>query len=406
MHYTVDQIYDHIHQKVEEVYEVFKNFFGEEYVDLQKRSHEIVNPRIRILLGDWGIPETTESGALGYEVDEKTIQALVEGLGATYSTIYVWWPLVTVSNEYGKSIFIQDLYAQITLQMDGRIPYEKAGFLLNRATYTEDQFRSGYLHSHVNSIPKTDFTQFKQPCLGTGPIKETIVSLKNECDNITWMLFCKELSVYVTVESIAGVPYKKLEEVRRGGQDRGYQGLYPSDYSLREFSLPEEQMLDFIKYYLQKGHLILGFQKGHFCYSMPFYSYIIDVSNCFIDWYNQLPIAWRRALKGSIKPLLYKRCCAGGKIYRAPDSDSDTEDLSRYQGSLVLYFKGHKVALTIHPNKADEGKVSLLLTPAFASCIIKSILKVVNFRYENGYNHLKTSGEQRPSTTCKRVYYL
>ena len=35
MQYTINQLYKHLYQKVYNVYEVFKNFFNEENVDLQ-----------------------------------------------------------------------------------------------------------------------------------------------------------------------------------------------------------------------------------------------------------------------------------------------------------------------------------------------------------------------------------
>ena len=51
------------HQEVCDIYEVFKNFFGEQYVDIQAKAD------------------------------------------SSYYLIYVWWPYVTVTNEFNKSVF-------------------------------------------------------------------------------------------------------------------------------------------------------------------------------------------------------------------------------------------------------------------------------------------------------------
>ena len=38
MQYTIKQVWDHLHEKVKDTYDIFKSFFGEEHVDLQPHS--------------------------------------------------------------------------------------------------------------------------------------------------------------------------------------------------------------------------------------------------------------------------------------------------------------------------------------------------------------------------------
>ena len=67
--------------------------------------------------------------------------------------------------------------------------------------------------SHVHGIPFNRFTDFKSPCLGSGPIKSTVATLALGYDEAIRQLFCLELDKYVRVESIAGIPYRYLEKI-------------------------------------------------------------------------------------------------------------------------------------------------------------------------------------------------
>ena len=85
MQHSANPILNPDHQEVCDIYEVFKNFFGEPYVDIQAKAD------------------------------------------SSYYLIYVWWPHVTVTNEYDQSVSIQDLYAKIEINNEGRIPFEFSG---------------------------------------------------------------------------------------------------------------------------------------------------------------------------------------------------------------------------------------------------------------------------------------
>ena len=216
MEYTVNQLYQHLFEKPLSIYDTFKGFFGEDFVDMQSKNPSSIKEYLfaKICDEEFIIKGSKEEDFnIPFEVSDEQLEELEAVSENKRFIIYVWWPRVTVTNEYDKSVNIQDLYAKIEIQNDGCIPYECCGFRLNRATYTREQFVSDYLHSHIRAIPKNDFTKFMEPCLGTGPIRNTIVTLKNNYDETTWMLFCQELSVYVTVESIIGGPWRRMENI-------------------------------------------------------------------------------------------------------------------------------------------------------------------------------------------------
>lgn len=413
MQYTVNQLYDHLYQKVYDVYDIFKNFFGEEYTDLQYRVNENYFKRITIVnnLRALNLEIATDIDFdTSFEVSSSSLSILENQLANHKADIYVWWPNVIVSNESGRSIPIKDLYAKVTVQLDGRIPYECRGFGLNRATYTKEQFLSDYLHSHVESIPKGSPSSFMAPCLGSGPIGNTIDTLKNDYDEITWMLFCQELAMYVTVESINGGPWKRLENV---GTDtllpshRGYDHYLDEGIFTAIFS--RDTLKQFMEYYLEKGHLSLSYKDGNFYCGMPYYEYIIDVSNAFIDFFNKnlKKGAGLLRLCFSGSKLLHRTIAANGKFYRCKEEQNEirsfhTEDVNYFRNKRVLTFKGKEILTTITDEDVksilEDTTVTIILEHKVAMYILHHILRTINYRYKNEYyNNKHRANQDAPS---------
>lgn len=350
------------HQEVCDIYEVFKNFFGEQYVDIQAKAD------------------------------------------SSYYLIYVWWPQVTVTNEYGQSVSIQDLYAKIKINNEGHIPFEFPGFLLNRATYSKEQFLSDYMHSHIRGIPKNDFTQFQSPCIGGGPIRNTINTLKTDYDIAEWMLFCQELSMYVTVESIFGGPWRRMENIGSFITAIGYINYdFSFDYPYPLFFTVSMQV-EFIKYYLTNGHLSLSFRNGQFICSMPFYEYIIDLSNAFISYCNQTFHTENDIQKLFNTNILQSLLVSNGKFY-VIGSNRSNQNLNQYRNKLVLIFKNKKIFTTITESSNNNGFFpATVINSYLAMDILKNILKVINFRYKNEHNNSNRVSDS--SQTCQRTIYV
>ena len=112
---------------IQEIKTIFEDYFGEDKVDLQDSD----------------------------DVDVKNI--------------LVHFPSVIVTNENHKSEVIYDLFAKIQVHTSGRI---EGKFKLARTTYTKQQALSGYTHSHVPR--STLLGDFAKPCLGSGPLNNTI----------------------------------------------------------------------------------------------------------------------------------------------------------------------------------------------------------------------------------------
>ena len=405
MQYTINEFRREIFKEVYQVYGVFQNFFGEDSVDLQGLpSDENIS---HVLF--WNEVPQSEDG--GCNITEEALSSL--SLPAYNPFILVYWPRVRVTNENDKSIIIQDLYAKIELDAKGNIPTENRGFTLNRATYPMEQWVCSYLHSHISTIPKDCPDQFQIPCLGSGPIIQTINSLRANIsegfDETKWMLFCHELSLYVTVESLAGIPYKHLENVHLNSVLLSY-GKYNKNYgsALRNFNqvFSPVELKEFILYYLHNGHLAINYQNGGFKVGMPYFDYVIDISNAFIEYFNTHFDNKELANKCFEWHLLYHAVAAGGRFFDANDSIS-TPDVSQYVGKKVCTFKGRDITLNIIEPSKEESQKTTVLNHGLAMYILNNILKIINYRYTNEYTRQHCQGTAAlPATIGQRVYYI
>lgn len=409
MQYTVNQLYQHLFEKPLTIYDTFKGFFGKDFVDMQYEmgDEKKVKSYLFIHISDKIVEENFDTP---YEVTEECLKNIENTYKDRRFIIYVWWPRVTVTNEYDRSVNIQDLYAKIEIQNDGCIPYECSGFLLNRATYSREQFVSDYMHSHIDGIPKDNFTRFLSPCLGKGPIRETISTLKNEYDEATWMLFCQELSMYVTVESIAGGPWKKMETI--GDKSLSYEyikyTLYDTSKKYFISIFTNENLKDFIQYYLKHGHLSLRYVNGMFTYGMLYYEYIIDISNAFIDFYNKYLKSTARKLEDCFTYKLLKSVIVvNGKFYKEGNDSINAASLNNYQNKLVLTFKGKEIRTKITDINYDSSEAfyTTVIANNLAMYILQRILRTINFRYQNEHNS-KHERNQRVASACERIFYL
>lgn len=413
MAYTTNQLYNKVYERVNTIYDIFCGFFGEDHVDLQTPMSDLVMKlAIERFLDHNNIP-LSDPGNFDVEHPEVT-DSMVGELQSKYTntkaTIYVWWSDVTITNENNRSTHIQDLYAEIEIQFDGRIPIENHGFLLNRATYTRVQFLSNYMHSHVRDIPKHLFKEFQQPCLGSGPIKGTILSLKNDYDEAFWLLFCQELSMYVTVESINGVPYHYLEHIFTSNYPLSdYDGYSFSNASISTFQaiFYMQDLKNFIKYYLQHGHLSLSYINQKFTCSMPYKEFIIDISNAFIDYYNQnlATTTDSQLLECYDNGLFNNVILTNGRFYKS-NNNTNPVILSGYSNKYVLTFKGREIRTSIIDNDADnDNNLITVLDSKVAMFILRNILRTINYRYKNEHNNT-TERNQAPATPPQRVIYI
>ena len=363
--------YNEVMEKPLKILEIFNEFFGEARVDMQGF---ISAESIREELGD-----------------SPSIAQIRSRLQSCTGFILVHFPQVTITNENNRSVSINHLYAKVCLNIRGEI---LGRFSLNRSEYTLLHLDNNYMHSHVNSIPFDSPTAFQQPCTGSGPINNTICSLSYSYDEDLWRLFCLELDKYVRVESLAGVPYHRLEGLVRGGGGGGslictsmcIRNAYRTVYSGRFF--PKTLIVKFIKHLIDNEVLNFHYIGGEFKVAASPVETAIKVSNCFIDFYNREYSRGDRNLptRGELinQRIIIKCKYSEGKLYR--EGGSSTRDYSNFLGARICDFKGTPVRIDIsdygHESDEEENEV-FILDPSLIEYAITKILNIIDFRYGN-----------------------
>lgn len=240
--------------------------------------------------------------------------------------------------------------------------------------------------SHISSIPTNDFTKFQNPCTGSGPINNTMASLNinGGFDPDIWKLFCLELSKYVEVESITGVPYHRLENL-------GISGMSAEETAFRMVNNlnyygggMDEMIKDFVSHFIRQGKLRFNYADGSYSIGMSFTEYMLVISNEFIDWYNrkfnnkELKYTFTRL---KIRGILEECFVANNRIYYE-DSASSVNTYAAYNGKKMCTFKGVDVLINITDiNEVKESNKSIILNVKIALCILSKILRVINYRY-------------------------
>lgn len=343
-----------IPEKVNNVYQVFKDYFKEENVDLDY------------------VPQNY--------------------------AIIIYWKELTITNEFNDSVNIQGLYCKIKINKDGKLISDRPSFI--RDSYTEYQFKSGYIHSHIPRMyDDNSYKLWQGSCLGTGPILNTIDKLKEDPnaynDYMTWTLFCFELDKYVRVESVAGVPYYKMKTI--APVTTKTKPIEMSYVTSQSFYLrggvvknTRKQIIDNFVWYLLNNNVIkFTYANGNYTIGMSNKDLILNVSNAFLKWlegYGQL-----HKIPSAIKESwIYDVKCINNKLYVIVNTSRCILNAKEFDNKpLNFYFKGKLVKLhitnIINTDESKNSDVKILNTKIIGSIIFK-ILYFINCNYGNKAN--------------------
>ena len=406
-------------ERINEVKLIFEDHFGENFVECKPINsvNEITESRMLdrtvwtkdILYAIFNLPSElrakTKEEHYDYILSTVTSENILTILGrVTWDRFYdflsqfqyqivVHFPEVTITNENNKSIVIQDLYAKVCINGLGNLC---SGPLFNRATYPYVQLVRGYMHSHINGIVTDD--HFTSSCLGSGPINRTINSLRLECEEGLWKLYCIELEKYVHVESLQGGPYHRLENVtgshttKVSSEIRMYTSFpINNDTILREF------LINFTSILIASPEL-KWITKYNFGYSlgMSFSEFILVASKIFINYYNT------ELLKNNIdlpQNYLFDVKVLSNYIFEddtlAELFSNDTLSSSRasLQGRELFVFKDKPVIFNILPKNYDPDHNNLiLLSQNLCNYLATQLTYIINY------------GNFTNSTSQKRLY--
>lgn len=402
----IEELYNSLMDKSLRVLGIFNDFFGEDKVDMQgylslekfKAWMDIEPLSTYILDGnivsmnrnDWNMYKTQTIIDLPEDQVKKVINVLTDttvksriGFAKFYNIfILVHFPHVRVTNEYDRFVDINHLWAKVKIMYDGTL---LGGFKLNRSEYTMLHISSGYLHSHVRYIPTDDFTVFQEPCTGSGPINSTISTLNRDYDEDMWNMFCLELSKYVTVESVAGRPYKYLESLGTNNMEVGVDRFIT--YLSRNYyasSISTDKLQEFVRHFINSKKLKFNYVNGSYSIGMSLIEFIVLISNEFIKWYNDQ--FNKKKLTDKFADLkrsgILRECIIdNGKIYYDRNRNN-VNNYAQYIGKKVCIFKGKEITINITDiAEVNNENKSIILDTQTALYILTIILKVLNYRY-------------------------
>lgn len=411
MNTVIEQALNTVCERVKEiplrVLQIFNNFFGEERVDMQGFDKNTILSYTADLTIASAFRHAGKSNLLPLaerdrddeflyviqlETSEETRQKVIEVITSegfishlmreAKGFILVHFPRTTVTNEYDRSTVVKNLYIKVPLLSSGA---ENGMFTMNRSEYTIAEMYSNYMHSHASGIPTSNFREFTHCCLGSGPLNSTQATLNTGFDEDRWNIFCLEISKYVEVESIAGTPYHRLENI---GMRNSVVGMGRLSYthemylSSRTRARVMQLLTDFFSYYLDNNNLTFSYRNGIYSLGMSYVDYLISISNSFIEWVNSNHTKNPQLITPEVVlPVIGEYIVSGDMVYERSGDCTDLLNRCRdYIGQQICTFKGNSVTVTIAGVGSTENAVRLL-KPALASLLLYRILRTINYRY-------------------------
>lgn len=424
---ALDTLYEIAMKMPNKVLDIFNNFFGEERVDMQgflsksdlrtivlaTTIDEIFDRAGRNISSVWKGYSGKRLSEINFEsIPDIDITFLSEVISSaqfiqTCKTIctvedcfiLVHFPQVTVTNEHNRSTVVNHIYIKVPITIDGK---EDGLFTMNRSEYIVAEIYSGYMHSHASHIPTDDFESFVGCCLGSGPLRYTQSILSTGFDEDRWNMFCLELSKYVETESLQGIPYHKLENISFGDYkvnnvDRLSNYSYVSGRGTNNTrSIVIRTIREFIEYYIDNNNLIFSYRNGIYSLGMPYISYLIHLSNSFIEYINSKP-----ELVNPINNygIIERYTIVGENLFSRSESMNDSfERYRQYIGQTICTFKNKPVTIEITDinNISNPDNEARLINISLASQLLNVILRVINYRYgRNQENTESTSSKVR-----------
>lgn len=298
-------------------------------------------------------------------------------------TMLIHFPEVKVTNEHDRSVDITHLWVKVELSLDGTID---GYFQMMRSELTFEQFESGYSHSHIHSVNIGNYYRWSDPCLGSGPIRNTIASLSTQFSEEMWSLFCLELSKYVTVESLTGIPYMYLERIGISNNSTTREIHFPFNHIDRCPTALEPYIAAFIPAILSKRPFRFNFSNGSYGIAMSDRDLFITLSNLFIEWYNSLPAAQHTSREELFtRGIIFKGKCIGNKLYYVFGNNANSvADYNRLIGRELFRFKNKTITFNITNivrTVEDDPNMSIFLSESMVKVIIDRILRTINNKY-------------------------
>lgn len=330
--------------------------------------------------------------------------------------IIIKYPEVTIKNENGFTHKIHNLFVKQKMNLNGCAARD---FRLCRNKFTLDEANVNYIHSHVSTsnFTRTGVVLWAQPCLGTGPIRQSMQGIYKIYDDTTpeelyskYLLYFSDINNYVKVESLSGVPYIKMETIYNKYINTPlicYTNKFSKAFitidklfssrilgSIWESGDAQTSYLksfvkEFIKYFIENTTLKYAYIDGLVRPSYSFIDFVKLITNSFYTFYNIKALNTTSEFlnkNAMIKySILHKAFIENNilKIYNTNiiGGESNTSKM-RFNGNPTdIMFKGEVQKLIIKDTSTseEEDTIKHFISPVIANFIYTTLLKL-NFK--------------------------
>lgn len=183
---------------------MLNSVYGEERNQITKPNYDSVRKR----LTEGGIWSSVSQYLQSLQSD-RVCSHLNSSLRDSISyQIIIHFPEVTIKNGK-KDHLIRNMYVRLFVRSDGLLsPYIQG----MRATVTEAEFLSQYVHSHLPRLIPTNII-FHSFCTGVGEINQVLALLNSKYTSANFMMLLMHIKNYLEWESLEGHPYMFIENV-------------------------------------------------------------------------------------------------------------------------------------------------------------------------------------------------
>ena len=288
---------------------------------------------------------------------------------------------VIVSNGKGDKALIQEIYVKVPLKYNGNM---YSGMQWLRTTYSYYHWQNNYAHSHLSRISDRQAPTWKAPCTGTGPINLTMDSLRAHPTDDLWALFCYELEECIKVESLAGGPYIRIDELWEGEVT-----LY-SDLGRTEI-LPVADAVEkeLIQNVINSGKLEFKWENGAYSVCNSVADLMTIVSTEFFKICKEHS---ENSSLPRISTFSYDFCDAviSGQNIKVVSGGSELTHAVDLNNTVLFTFKGAPVKLRIlDVDDVNTKNTKTFLKMPYVASIISKINNLANYYYGNNKTRAK-----------------
>lgn len=272
--------------------------------------------------------------------------------------IIVWFPVTTITNEYGESTVARDIFVKFTIKSNGKL---KVLPRMARATFTDKEVSSGYIHSHCSGYHPRMPNEYFSLCFGTGPINSTFSSLIQNFDEGLWTLLCGELDLYVKTESVAGVPYRRLSNIGAARRYNFTLWCEMSPSNLKYYVSPDKT--HFLRWFLTNYSVPVTYNCGRYVVAMSDTEFLLLVSEAVSKYCDETGHHnWATTRDAILK---------GDKLYL----EGDNSTAIGVNTSIYIDFKGRTIPLTITSSSSDDDSTSVCIC---TDNIVQEVYSLIN----------------------------